>query len=109
MPQEGLRVRAHRCHCLAAAAAAWPGRRAAVVRGPAPRAGERLPRAPRCRFGTYYRVIQQYMIDMENLWQLLGKSTAVVDKPGAKDLAVVRGACTARCCRGSLLPAWPLA
>jgi ATP-binding cassette subfamily B (MDR/TAP) protein 6 len=28
-------------------------------------------------FGTYYRVIQQYMIDMENLLQLL-------DTPGAR-------------------------
>jgi len=47
--------------------------------------------APLNFFGTYYRVIQQYMIDMENLWQLLGKRTNIEDKPGAKDLVVQRG------------------
>jgi ABC-type transport system involved in Fe-S cluster assembly fused permease/ATPase subunit len=31
------------------------------------------------------------MIDMENLWQLLGKQTAIVDKPGAKDLVIKQG------------------
>lgn len=32
-------------------------------------------------FGTYYRVIQQYMIDMENLLQLL-------DTPGERDMCM---------------------
>lgn len=40
---------------------------------------------------SYYRVIQQYMIDCENLWELLGKQTAIVDPPGAKDLVVKAG------------------
>lgn len=35
----------------------------------------------------------QYMIDMENLWQLLGKTTAIVDKPEVKDLVVQHGRC----------------
>ncbi|KAF5841997.1 hypothetical protein DUNSADRAFT_9878 [Dunaliella salina] len=47
--------------------------------------------APLNFFGTYYRVIQQYMIDMENLWQLLGKRTNIEDQPGAKDLTVQQG------------------
>jgi len=31
------------------------------------------------------------MIDMENLWQLLGKRTAITDKPEAKELVVQQG------------------
>jgi ABC-type transport system involved in Fe-S cluster assembly fused permease/ATPase subunit len=41
--------------------------------------------------GTYYRVIQQYMIDMENLLQLLDTSGKVTDAPTAKDLVLSRG------------------
>lgn len=43
-------------------------------------------------FGTYYRVIQQYMIDMENLLQLLDTPGKVVDAPNAPDLVLSRGA-----------------
>lgn len=42
-------------------------------------------------FGTYYRVIQQYMIDMENLLQLLDTPGRVTDAPGAKDLVLSKG------------------
>ncbi|GBF99523.1 hypothetical protein Rsub_11957 [Raphidocelis subcapitata] len=41
-------------------------------------------------FGTYYRVIQQYMIDMENLLQLLETRGRVYDAPNARPL-VLRG------------------
>eukprot|EP00879_Flechtneria_rotunda_P029818 GHRR01032270.1.p1 GENE.GHRR01032270.1~~GHRR01032270.1.p1 ORF type:complete len:268 (+),score=80.58 GHRR01032270.1:461-1264(+) len=43
-------------------------------------------------FGTYYRVIQQYMIDMENLLQLLDTAGKVIDAPGAPDLQLSSGA-----------------
>ncbi|WIA42366.1 hypothetical protein OEZ86_008373 [Tetradesmus obliquus] len=43
-------------------------------------------------FGTYYRVIQQYMIDMENLLQLLDTPGKVVDSPSATDLVLRDGA-----------------
>lgn len=43
-------------------------------------------------FGTYYRVIQQYMIDMENLLQLLDTPGKVVDAPNAPDLVLGSGA-----------------
>lgn len=39
-------------------------------------------------FGSYYRVIQQNMIDMENLFDLLGRESGVSDAPGASALAV---------------------
>lgn len=39
--------------------------------------------APLNFFGTYYRVIQQYMIDMENLFDLLERKAVVEDRPGA--------------------------
>ncbi|GLI70029.1 hypothetical protein VaNZ11_014765, partial [Volvox africanus] len=39
-------------------------------------------------FGSYYRTIQQYMIDMENLLELLGRRSVVEDSPAAKDLTV---------------------
>eukprot|EP00201_Polytomella_parva_P019082 CAMPEP_0175051040 /NCGR_PEP_ID=MMETSP0052_2-20121109/7575_1 /TAXON_ID=51329 ORGANISM="Polytomella parva, Strain SAG 63-3" /NCGR_SAMPLE_ID=MMETSP0052_2 /ASSEMBLY_ACC=CAM_ASM_000194 /LENGTH=815 /DNA_ID=CAMNT_0016315273 /DNA_START=575 /DNA_END=3023 /DNA_ORIENTATION=- len=42
-------------------------------------------------FGSYYRTIQQYMIDMENLLELLAKNPTVSDRPGAKDLVVKEG------------------
>eukprot|EP00878_Enallax_costatus_P015689 GHUV01016437.1.p1 GENE.GHUV01016437.1~~GHUV01016437.1.p1 ORF type:complete len:820 (+),score=192.83 GHUV01016437.1:571-3030(+) len=42
-------------------------------------------------FGTYYRVIQQYMIDMENLLQLLDTPGKVVDAPNAPDLVLSNG------------------
>ncbi|KAL4420506.1 hypothetical protein ABPG75_010162 [Micractinium tetrahymenae] len=38
-------------------------------------------------FGTYYRMIQQAMLDMENMFELLGKHPALQDKPGATALA----------------------
>lgn len=33
----------------------------------------------------------QYMIDMENLFDLLERQSAVQDKPGAKDLVIASG------------------
>lgn len=39
----------------------------------------------------FRRVIQQYMIDMENLLQLLDTSGKVTDSPTAKDLVLSRG------------------
>lgn len=42
-------------------------------------------------FGTYYRVIQQYMIDMENLLHLLDTPGKVVDAPNAPDLVLSNG------------------
>ncbi|PSC71777.1 ATP-binding cassette sub-family B member mitochondrial [Micractinium conductrix] len=38
-------------------------------------------------FGTYYRMIQQAMLDMENMFDLLGQHPALQDKPGAAALA----------------------
>ncbi|EFN52666.1 hypothetical protein CHLNCDRAFT_58798 [Chlorella variabilis] len=37
-------------------------------------------------FGTYYRMIQQAMLDMENMFELLGQHPALADKPGATAL-----------------------
>lgn len=37
-------------------------------------------------FGTYYRMIQQAMLDMEQMFQLLGTHPALQDKAGAKAL-----------------------
>ncbi|GAX77414.1 hypothetical protein CEUSTIGMA_g4860.t1, partial [Chlamydomonas eustigma] len=45
-------------------------------------------------FGSNYRVIQTYMIDMENLLNLLDKRPVVNDKPGAKQLVVHQGEVT---------------
>lgn len=42
-------------------------------------------------FGSYYRTIQQYMIDMENLMQLLARQGAVADAADAKELVVAKG------------------
>ncbi|GIL87517.1 hypothetical protein Vretimale_1580 [Volvox reticuliferus] len=42
-------------------------------------------------FGSYYRTIQQYMIDMENLLELLGRRSVVEDSPAAKELTVAAG------------------
>ncbi|BDA42838.1 ATP-binding cassette sub-family B member 6, mitochondrial [Coccomyxa sp. Obi] len=42
--------------------------------------------APLNYFGSYYRTIQQQLIDMENCFDLLGTSPSLTDKPGAKDL-----------------------
>lgn len=41
--------------------------------------------------GTYYRMIQQSFIDMENMFELLGEQMEVKDVPNAKDLEL-RGA-----------------
>ncbi|RMZ56656.1 hypothetical protein APUTEX25_002745, partial [Auxenochlorella protothecoides] len=46
--------------------------------------------APLNFFGTYYRVIQQSMIDMENMFELLAKQPSINDSPGATDLAVTQ-------------------
>lgn len=42
--------------------------------------------APLNYFGTYYRTIQQYMIDMENMFDLLASSPQIKDPPDAKQL-----------------------
>ncbi|CAL8467522.1 g7060 [Coccomyxa elongata] len=42
--------------------------------------------APLNYFGSYYRTIQQQLIDMENCFDLLATSPSLTDKPGAKDL-----------------------
>ncbi|KAG2448115.1 hypothetical protein HYH02_006700 [Chlamydomonas schloesseri] len=42
-------------------------------------------------FGSYYRTIQQYMIDMENLLELLGREPVVADTTTARDLVVATG------------------
>jgi len=47
--------------------------------------------APLNFFGTYYRTIQQYMIDMENMFDLLRTSASVQDAPDAKELVVSNG------------------
>ena len=48
--------------------------------------------APLNFFGSYYRQIQRYMIDMENMFDLLGTPPAVADAPGARALALRGGA-----------------
>lgn len=40
-------------------------------------------------FGTYYRTIQQYMIDMENMFQLLETQAAVKVTETSKDLSTL--------------------
>jgi ABC-type transport system involved in Fe-S cluster assembly fused permease/ATPase subunit len=47
--------------------------------------------APLNYFGSYYRQIQRYMIDMENMFELLGASSAVDDKPGAEEFELKGG------------------
>lgn len=47
--------------------------------------------APLNWFGTYYRMIQQSFIDMENMLDLLKERQEVKDNPGAKDLLVKEG------------------
>ncbi|PNW75764.1 hypothetical protein CHLRE_12g561550v5 [Chlamydomonas reinhardtii] len=42
-------------------------------------------------FGSYYRTIQQYMIDMENLLELLGRQPVVADTTTSRDLVVSTG------------------
>jgi ATP-binding cassette subfamily B (MDR/TAP) protein 6 len=42
-------------------------------------------------FGSYYRQIQRYMIDMENMFDLLEKPGVVQDAPGARQLQLARG------------------
>ena len=41
--------------------------------------------------GTYYRVIQQAFIDMENMFELMGVELEVVDRPGAPDINLKGG------------------
>lgn len=47
--------------------------------------------APLNFFGTYYRLIQQSFIDMENMFDLLDVHQEVQDSPGAMPLNVVQG------------------
>eukprot|EP00873_Tetraselmis_striata_P028768 jgi/Tetstr1/449032/TSEL_003800.t1 len=47
--------------------------------------------APLNFFGTYYRTIQQYMIDMENMFELLRSNSGIKDEPDAKALTVSTG------------------
>ncbi|EFJ49390.1 hypothetical protein VOLCADRAFT_59332 [Volvox carteri f. nagariensis] len=42
-------------------------------------------------FGSYYRTIQQYMIDMENLMELLERRSVVEESPAARELVVTQG------------------
>eukprot|EP00127_Corallochytrium_limacisporum_P006677 Clim_evm56s232 gene=Clim_evmTU56s232 len=42
-------------------------------------------------FGTYYRVIQQYFIDMQNMFDLMDLEPEVQDAPDAKTLQVSKG------------------
>nr|XP_054767869.1 ATP-binding cassette sub-family B member 6-like [Lytechinus pictus] len=42
-------------------------------------------------FGTYYRMIQQAFIDMENMIDLLEEKQEITDDPDAKDLIVRKG------------------
>ncbi|KAK2158020.1 hypothetical protein NP493_1828g00001 [Ridgeia piscesae] len=47
--------------------------------------------APLNWFGTYYRMIQQALIDMENMFDLLKEKREVMDIPGARDLQLNKG------------------
>jgi len=47
--------------------------------------------APLNWFGTYYRMIQQSFIDMENMLDLLKEKQEVTDNPGARDLVLGQG------------------
>jgi len=42
-------------------------------------------------FGTYYRIIQQAFIDMENMLDLLDIQPDVKDSPFAKDIVITNG------------------
>jgi ATP-binding cassette subfamily B (MDR/TAP) protein 6 len=42
-------------------------------------------------FGTYYRMIQQYFVDMENMFDLFQVGQAIQDAPGAESLEYVAG------------------
>ncbi|XP_043219990.1 ATP-binding cassette sub-family B member 6-like [Amphibalanus amphitrite] len=42
-------------------------------------------------FGTYYRMIQQNFVDMENMLDLLREEEEVIDLPGVSDLVVKEG------------------
>ncbi|CAG0897622.1 unnamed protein product [Darwinula stevensoni] len=47
--------------------------------------------APLNFFGTYYRMIQQSFIDMENMFDLLSEQQEVQDAPDAKELVLKHG------------------
>ncbi|KAK9835927.1 hypothetical protein WJX84_005950 [Apatococcus fuscideae] len=47
--------------------------------------------APLNYFGTYYRTIQRYMIDMENMFDILAVAPEIQDKPGAVKLQMDNG------------------
>ncbi|XP_071102435.1 ATP-binding cassette sub-family B member 6-like [Haliotis cracherodii] len=47
--------------------------------------------APLNWLGTYYRMIQQAFIDMENMFELLDEDCEVTDTPGAPDLVLKEG------------------
>ena len=47
--------------------------------------------APLNWFGTYYRMIQQAFVDMENLLDLLAQKQTVKDEPMAPDLRIGDG------------------
>lgn len=48
--------------------------------------------APLNYFGSYYRQIQRNMIDMENMFELLGEAGTVADSPDAVRFELKRGA-----------------
>lgn len=48
--------------------------------------------APLNYFGSYYRQIQRYMIDMENMFELLARRGSVRDAPRAPPLRLATGA-----------------
>ena len=47
--------------------------------------------APLNWFGTYYRMIQQSFVDMENMLDLLKERQEIKDNPGARDLVLSQG------------------
>lgn len=47
--------------------------------------------APLNWFGTYYRMIQQAFVDMENMYDLLNEEQEVKDEPNAPELMVTKG------------------
>ena len=49
--------------------------------------------APLNWFGTYYRMLQQYIIDTENMFELLETASAVADDPQALELPVFTHGC----------------
>lgn len=49
--------------------------------------------APLNWFGTYYRMLQQYIIDTENMFELLETSSAVADDPHALEVPVFTHGC----------------